>query len=193
MRDTGPEPTDGYLPPLRRLHLALERVQFQLQHLRDRYDQDTQPELRRQLQQIIDEAAATSAEIYTSPPDGTPVRINELVDRIVRAHDPAGTRVHLEIPSLIIRLDENRLERIIDRLLITALHDDASATFTLRVTLAASGMHLTLTADAEGAALPPTTAGYLQDASALAAEQGGHLRFEPGTATIELWLPSTAR
>lgn len=188
-----PVPTIDYPLPLRRLHLALRRVQFQLQQLRDRHDQDMQPELRSQFQQIIDEVAAavTSAGIDTLPPGGAPVRVNELVDRIVRAHDPVGARLHLEIPSLIIWLDQNRLERISDGLIITALNDDASATFTLRVTLADAGMHLTLTADAEVAG--PPAAGHLQAVSALAVEQGGHRCFGPGTASIELWLPSTAR
>lgn len=51
-----------------------------------------------------------------------PVRVADVVQRVVDAHDPRGHRVECDAASLIVQLDEVKLERIIDNLLLNALH-----------------------------------------------------------------------
>ncbi|GGI02522.1 sensor histidine kinase [Egicoccus halophilus] len=54
--------------------------------------------------------------------DRRPTRVGELVERLVRAHDPAGERVSAQVPSLLMNVDPVKVERIVDNLLANALH-----------------------------------------------------------------------
>lgn len=54
--------------------------------------------------------------------DLSPIRVADVVERVVTAHDPRGHSVESDVASIVVQLDRVKFERIVDNLLLNALH-----------------------------------------------------------------------
>lgn len=83
-----------------------------------------------------------------------PVRVAEVVQRVIAAHDPEGHVVDHEVASLVVELDGPKFERIIDNLLVNALqHTPAGCRVTVRVTGEPAG-RIRVVVEDDGPGLP---------------------------------------
>lgn len=100
-----------------------------------------------------------------------PTRLGELVHQVVRAHDPDGSRVEVDVPALVMNVDAVKLERIVDNLLSNALvHAPAGTPVTVTASFTAGRVTLMVTDDGPG--IPEDVVGRL--------EQGGSSPRVPG-------------
>jgi signal transduction histidine kinase len=89
-------------------------------------------------------------------------RIDEVVGRVAREHDPVGDRVELDVPSLVMSVDTVKLERIVDNLLINAL-EHAPPGSTVRVSGRFEPGSVILTVADDGPGIPDTLVARLAD------------------------------
>lgn len=95
--------------------------------------------------------------------DLSPVRVAEVVERVVGSHDPRGHSVDPEVASLVVELDRVKFERIVDNLLLNALHHTPAG---CRVRIRVSGRRgggVRLVVEDDGPGLPPEEIDRLLD------------------------------
>jgi signal transduction histidine kinase len=138
-----------------------------------------------------------------------PVRVEEVVQDVIAVHDPQGHEITHDVASLVVRLDRVKFERIVDNLLLNALHH-TPAGCSVRIRLAGdpSGV-VQLVVEDDGPGLPadvleraldpevPEGAGGLGVVALLAALHGGSVEAEPvgpdGGLRVTVELPTGSR
>lgn len=120
----------------------------------------------RRLMASVDELLGDPEELRRLAP--SPVRIAEVIEQIVAAHDPRGHHVELDVASIVIELDRVMFERIVDNLLVNALrHTPTGCRVRIQsVGLRGGGVRVTVEDDGPGLpddlleqALDPATTG----------------------------------
>lgn len=191
---------------LRTLRRDIERGRSKLDDIRRREASNDAPEVLREVGAIADDLVNTidrflQDEDTRAMPSvrRTPVRVGEVLHRSARIHDPEGDRITLDVPSLVMRLDAARLERIVDVLIEDAVRDER-ARLIIGVGLMDRGVMITFDQTSGGAPPEiqanddPLSTGWsderVQTAAALVEEQGGHLDVQDDApSVIRLWLP----
>lgn len=133
-----------------------------------------------------------------------PTQLGELVHRVARAHDPDGSRIRVEVPSLVMNVDPVKLERIVDNLLSNALAHASEGT-PVTVTAAFSAGRVTLTVTDDGPGIPegivarlhsdgsfPEVPGGLDVVSRFARAHGGRVRVHGPGAHVVVELATSA-
>jgi signal transduction histidine kinase len=88
----------------------------------------------------------------------SPVRVADVVERILEVHDPSGHHVEHDVASVVVRLDRVKFERIVDNLLLNALqHTPAGCEVRLQVA-AVPGGGVEIVVEDDGPGLPAETA-----------------------------------
>jgi len=191
---------------LRALRRDLERSRGRLDEIRRRGGSDDGPEALGEVESIVNDLVSAIDSFLqdedtraTSSARRSPVRVGEVLHRAARTHDPEGDRINLDVPSLVMKLDAARLERMVEILIEDAVRDERG-----RLLIGAGLMDrgVVITFDrTPSRGLPetgvndePLSAGWsgdrVQAAAALADEQGGRLNVDDQAhGVIRLWLP----
>lgn len=142
----------------------------------------------------------------TDEVERTVVRLDQLVERVAREHDPDEVRVELAVPSLVVSLDAVKVERIVDNLLANALAHAPPGT-RVRVEGSFESGTVTLTVQDDGPGIPAEIAQRLDRLPAdveqphgldvvarFARAHGGQVWAGPGPgARVHVELPTSRR